>query len=75
MSFSLVWVLLAALTFTPALLRMFGKWAFWPRVARERIAEPPGWISPTRFASRLLGHKRPLRAQRIGVYWRGLREL
>jgi RND superfamily putative drug exporter len=58
MSFSLIWVLLAALTFTPALLRMFGKWAFWPKVARERLAAAPGWISPTRFASRLLGHRR-----------------
>lgn len=57
MSLSLVFVLLASLTFTPALLRMFGKWAFWPRVARERLAEPPGWISPTRFASRLLGRR------------------
>lgn len=54
MSFSLVVVLLASLTFTPALLRVFGRWAFWPRIARERLAEAPGWISPTRFASRIL---------------------
>lgn len=58
MSFSLVFVLLASLTLAPALIRLFGRWAFWPKIARERLAEPPGWISPTRFASKLLEPRR-----------------
>lgn len=78
MSLSLVFVLLASLTFTPALLRLFGRWAFWPRVAHERLSGPPGWISPTRFASRLFNSYR-LRAvwerladsivRRPGAWW------
>ncbi|MDQ3331522.1 MAG: MMPL family transporter [Planctomycetota bacterium] len=78
MSFSLIFVLLASLTLTPALLRLFGRWAFWPRIARERLAEPPGWISPTRFTSRLLeprrlqamwDHLAESIARRPGTWW------
>lgn len=78
MSFSLVIVLIACLTFTPSLLRMFGRWAFWPKVARESLAEPPGWISPTRFAFRLLDRRRLRRiwedladsiSRRPGTWW------
>ena len=58
MSFSLVVVLLAAMTFTPALLRLFGRWAFWPRVAQERMSGTIGWISPTRWTARLLESRR-----------------
>jgi RND superfamily putative drug exporter len=47
MSLSLVFVLCAALTFTPALLKMMGRWAFWPQMRTERIAASSGWISPT----------------------------
>ena len=54
MSLSLAVVLAASLTFTPALLRLFGKWAFWPRIGRERPGRAAGWISPTRVMSRLL---------------------
>ncbi|MGC1274193.1 MAG: MMPL family transporter [Planctomycetaceae bacterium] len=78
MSFSLVIVLIACLTLTPSLLRMFGKWAFWPKIARERLAEPPGWISPTRFASRWFESRRLRRvwedlawsiSRRPGTWW------
>ncbi|MEX0718304.1 MAG: MMPL family transporter [Planctomycetaceae bacterium] len=53
MASSLFVVLLAALTFTPPLLRLTGRWAFWPRMRTERIAAP-GWISPTSLVSRIL---------------------
>ncbi len=53
MTFSLVFVLLAALTFAPALLRLAGKWAFWPYMKSERIKQESGWISPTRFIARM----------------------
>ncbi|MEX1098308.1 MAG: MMPL family transporter [Planctomycetales bacterium] len=53
MASSLFVVLLAALTFTPPLLRLAGRWAFWPRMRRERVAAP-GWISPTSLMSRVL---------------------
>jgi RND superfamily putative drug exporter len=51
---SLVIVLLASLTFTPALIRLTGRWAFWPRIPSERLAVAPGWISPTNLVSRLM---------------------
>lgn len=53
MSSSLFVVLLASLTFTPPLLRLTGRWAFWPRMRTERVAAP-GWMSPTSLVSRLL---------------------
>lgn len=54
MSFSLFFVLLAALTFAPALLRAAGRWAFWPRMKSERIPSTGGWVSPTSLISRLM---------------------
>ena len=53
-SMSLVIVLLAALTFTPTLLRMVGYWAFWPQVKTERLKATAGWISSTSLMKRLL---------------------
>lgn len=50
MSSSLIFVLAASLTLTPALLRLAGKYTFWPR--HEGTAQ--GWISPTSMLSRLL---------------------
>ncbi len=44
-SFGLAVVLCAVLTFTPALLRLFGRWAFWPEIAREQI-EPEANLRP-----------------------------
>lgn len=43
----LVIVLIAALTFTPAMLRMAGRWAFWPHVATNRVRSGGGWVSAT----------------------------
>ena len=54
MSLSLLFVLLAALTFTPALLRLTGRWAFWPEMQTERIRAGQGWLSPTNFLARLM---------------------
>jgi len=54
MSVSLAFVLLAALTFTPALLCLAGRWAFWPRLQTERVAASQGWISPTSLVARIM---------------------
>ena len=50
---SLIVCVTAALTFSPALLRVTGKWAFWPRVPSERIKKA-GWLSPTTLLGRLM---------------------
>ncbi|HEY0982045.1 MMPL family transporter [Schlesneria sp.] len=50
-SFGLTIVLVASLTFTPALLRLTGKWAFWPQLRTERVSG--GWISSTSLWTRL----------------------
>lgn len=42
-TFGLVIVLAAALTFTPTLLRIAGAWAFWPRVPGATPADA-GWV-------------------------------
>lgn len=57
MSFGLFFVLAAALTFAPALLRLFGRWAFWPHMRSERISAAPGWLSPTSLMAQLLERK------------------
>ena len=54
MSFSLVFVLVAALTFSPAMLRFFGRWAFWPRIRSEHIPKTGGWVSPTSLIHRVM---------------------
>jgi RND superfamily putative drug exporter len=54
MSFSLFFVLCASLTFAPAMLRMFGRWAFWPYMRTERISAAAGWVSPTSLMARLM---------------------
>jgi RND superfamily putative drug exporter len=50
-AFGLSIVLIASLTFTPALLRLTGKWAFWPQLRTERVSG--GWISSSSLWSRL----------------------
>lgn len=54
MSSSLIFVLAASLTLTPALLRLAGRWTFWPRVQSHRLSNIQGWISPTSALSRLM---------------------
>ena len=43
-SFGLLVVLCFALTFTPSFLLIFGRWAFWPDVRREKVGEASGWL-------------------------------
>tara|TARA_R110002072_G_scaffold302999_2_gene491054 strand:+ start:483 stop:3152 length:2670 start_codon:yes stop_codon:yes gene_type:complete len=50
----LVVVLIASLTFTPALLRLAGRWAFWPHVATRRVRSSGGWVSATGLMASLL---------------------
>ncbi len=52
-SFGLVVVLLASLTFTPALLRLTGRWAFWPQMRTERVSSMGGWLPTATLSSRL----------------------
>ena len=47
-------VLCASLTFTPAIMRLANKWAFWPNVRNARLADQVGWISPTNAVGQLL---------------------
>jgi RND superfamily putative drug exporter len=49
----LVIVLVAALTFAPALMRLARQWAFWPRVAHASLSNTAGWVSTTSLWSRL----------------------
>ena len=53
-SIGLVIVLIASLTFTPALLRLAGRWAFWPHVATRRVQSSGGWVSATGLMASLL---------------------
>ena len=51
---ALVIVLLAALTFSSALLRLTRRWAFWPRASGTSLTQTAGWVSATSLWSRLL---------------------
>lgn len=50
---SLVICLAASLTFAPALMRLTGKWAFWPHVRNESITRV-AWLSSARLMGRLM---------------------
>jgi len=63
-TFSLFICLCAALTFTPALLRLSGRWAFWPKVPTERLTGNGGWISATSLMARLM------RQNWLNDFWR-----
>lgn len=52
-SFGLLIVLLASLTFTPAFLRLVGRWAFWPQMRTERVSSSGGWLPTASLASKL----------------------
>lgn len=43
----LIVVLIASMTFTPALLRLAGRWAFWPHMATSHLRQSGGWVSAT----------------------------
>lgn len=43
-SFALAVAVCVALTFTPAFLLIFGKWAFWPDVRKAEVGQKSGWI-------------------------------
>ena len=49
----LVIVLVAALTFAPALMRLARHWAFWPRVVQSRLPNTAGWVTASSLWSRL----------------------
>ncbi|TWU13782.1 putative membrane protein YdgH [Symmachiella macrocystis] len=51
---SLIVVLIASLTLTPTLLRLFGRFAFWPHIRSERITTTAGWISGSTLMSKLI---------------------
>lgn len=46
-SFALAVAVCVALTFTPAFLLIFGKWAFWPDVRKGEVGQRSGWIPST----------------------------
>lgn len=45
--------LLTSLTFAPALIRLCGKWAFWPYLPNESV-QRVSWFSPTNLLGRLM---------------------
>ena len=52
LSFSLLVMLICALTFTPALLKLAGRFAFWPQMRDAVPSRHAGWISGTTVYSR-----------------------
>ena len=55
-SLGLTVALCSALTFTPALLHLCGRWAFWPDLRRERLEAGGGWL-PTFSLTRFLAEQ------------------
>jgi len=79
-TFGLAICLLASLTLTPALLRLFGRWAFWPNVAKAHITGPTGWIAASDISTRIAhanllqrgwAHMGELLKQRPFTWWIG----
>lgn len=56
-SFGLAIVLCCVLTLTPALIRLAGRWAFWPDVRRERLSPREGWIPTSRGWAAIIGEQ------------------
>lgn len=65
-SLGILVALIATLTLTPTMIRLTGKWAFWPQIAQERPGESRGWISRSSFMSRIL-ESNPLEA-----FWKNI---
>ncbi|MEZ6059936.1 MAG: MMPL family transporter [Planctomycetaceae bacterium] len=53
-TFGFAVVLLAALSLTPAILRLLGRWAFWPNVPRQDVSHEAGWPARSDSFTRLL---------------------
>ena len=53
-SLSLCVVLVAALTFTPSMLKLAGRWAFWPYGRQSPVVAGAGWISGASLISRII---------------------
>ena len=58
-SFGLFVALICAMTLTPAMMYLFGRWTFWPDVRRERISASEGFI-PARSIWGMLKEQRLL---------------
>ena len=56
-SFGLGVALICAMTLTPALMFLFGRWTFWPDVRRERISAADGFM-PSRTFWQMLQEQR-----------------
>jgi len=52
-SFGLAVVLCFALTFTPSMLLMFGRWAFWPDVRSNEAGKRTGWLPSSTLWNKL----------------------
>ena len=53
-SFSLLIMLICSLTFTPALIKLAGGWAFWPQMRNAGLSRQGGWVSGTTVFTRWL---------------------
>ncbi len=53
-SVGLTIALLASVTFTPALLRLTGRWAFWPNIPQENPGDSHGWVARSSLLGRLV---------------------
>lgn len=54
LSFSLMIMLICSLTLTPALIKLAGRYAFWPQMREVSISRQAGWISGSNVLSRWL---------------------
>lgn len=65
-SFGLFVCLCASLTLTPAIIRLCGSWAFWPRMP-ARQASQVSWVTRTDFLTRILSRPIPgFKWKRVG---------
>ncbi len=53
-SFGLFVCLCASLTLTPAIIRLSGRWAFWPKIPATQSATGATWVARPDFFSRLI---------------------
>lgn len=53
-SFGLFICLCASLTLTPAIVRLFGRWAFWPKIPASQSTSSVTWVARPDFFSRLI---------------------